>query len=189
MLDIWRRLDALGPVSTHRKARAAVLVPLFRDSEGAVRVILTKRPDTMRTHPGDVVFPGGRIEDGEDAVGTALREAWEEIGLPPRNVEVVGGLTPVTTRDPGNLIVPVVARVERPAELTPDGREVETIIEPTIRDLLDESRWQTSDLFGRTIWFYEFDEGMMWGATGHMMREFLALIRGVEPPPPRPLRR
>ena len=81
MVDIWAQLDALGPVQNPRRARNAVLVPLYRDSDDTVRVILTKRPDHMRRHPGDVVFPGGRMEDGEGPEDTAIREACEEIGL------------------------------------------------------------------------------------------------------------
>jgi 8-oxo-dGTP pyrophosphatase MutT (NUDIX family) len=179
VLDIWTRLEALGPVQYPAEAKAAVLVPLYRDRKGQVRVILTKRPEHMRTHPGDVVFPGGRLEDGESPEQTAKREACEEIGLPEGGVEVVGGLTPLSTRDPGNLIVPVVAKVQRPADFVLQEEEVEAVIEPTVLDLLDENHWRTSDWFGRTLWFYEFDEGIMWGATAYMMREFLRLLRGT----------
>lgn len=177
MLDIWTRLEALGPVQYPAEAKAAVLVPLYRDDNGQVRVILTKRPDHMRTHPGDVVFPGGRLEEGETPEQTAIREACEEIGLPEDGVEVVGGLTPLTTRDSGNLIVPVVAKVRRPAQFTLQAEEVEAVMEPRLLDLLDENRWRTSDWFGRTLWFFEFDEGIMWGATAFMMREFLRTLR------------
>jgi 8-oxo-dGTP pyrophosphatase MutT (NUDIX family) len=155
-----------------------VLVPLYRDEKGQVRVILTRRPDHMRTHPGDVVFPGGQLEHGERPEETAKREACEEIGLPEMGVEIIGGLTPITTRDPGNLIVPVVAKVERPPEFVLQEEEVAAVLEPAVVDLLDEQRWRTSDWFGRTLWFYEFPEGIMWGATAFMMREFLGLIRG-----------
>jgi 8-oxo-dGTP pyrophosphatase MutT (NUDIX family) len=179
VLDIWTRLEALGPVQYPAEAKAAVLVPLYRDRNGQVRVILTKRPEHMRTHPGDVVFPGGRLEEGESPEQTAKREACEEIGLPEGGVVVVGGLTPLTTRDPGNLIVPVVAKVQRPADFVLQEEEVEAVIEPTVLDLLDENHWRTSDWFGRTLWFYEFDEGIMWGATAYMMREFLRLLRGA----------
>ncbi|MDX2343573.1 MAG: hypothetical protein QNL12_07530, partial [Acidimicrobiia bacterium] len=110
---------------------------------------------------------------------TAKREACEEIGLPEGGVSVIGGLTPLTTRDPGNLIVPVVAKVKRPAQFVLQEEEVEAVIEPTMLDLLDEDRWRTSDWFGRTLWFYEFDEGIMWGATAFMMREFLKILRVV----------
>lgn len=177
MLDLWTRLEALGPVQYPAEAKAAVLVPLYRDHDGHLRVILTKRPDHMRTHPGDVVFPGGRLEDGESPEETAKREACEEIGLPEDGVSVIGGLTPLTTRDPGNLIVPVVAKVERPSDFVLQAEEVEAVIEPRVIDLLDEGQWRTSDWYGHTLWFYEFDEGTMWGATAYMMREFLAVIR------------
>ena len=179
MIDIWTRIEALGPVQYPPEAKAAVLVPLYRDQRGQVRVILTRRPDHMRTHPGDVVFPGGRLEEGEGPEQTAKREACEEIGLPEDGVEIVGGLTPITTRDPGNLIVPVVAKVTRPTEFVLQEEEVAAVIEPTMSDLLDEGRWRTSDWFGRTLWFYEFDEGIMWGATAFMMREFLRILRAV----------
>jgi 8-oxo-dGTP pyrophosphatase MutT (NUDIX family) len=178
MRDVWDRLKDLPPVSHPPTARSAVLVPLYADREGAVRVLLTKRPDDMRTHPGDVVFPGGMMEEGEDPVATAKREAREEVGLPEDAVlEVLGGLTPMTTRNLENLIIPVVARIERPVRLVADPSEVEAILEPTIEELLDEGRWQTSDWGGYTLWFFEFDEGTLWGATAFMMRELLDVLR------------
>lgn len=157
---------------------AAVLVPLYEDALGDVRVVLTKRPDDMRTHPGDVVFPGGRMEAGEEPIGTATREAWEEVALPPENIlEVFGGLTPISTRRKENLIVPVVARIDRNVELVPDHREVDVIIEPTLDALLVEHDWHTQDFMGHTLWFYEFEEGVLWGATAFMLRELLEHLR------------
>ena len=79
MNDVWRKLAALPEVEYPATAWAAVLVPLYEDHTGAVRVVLTKRPDDMRTHPGDVVFPGGMMEAGEDPVATATREAWKKL--------------------------------------------------------------------------------------------------------------
>ena len=181
MLDIWTRLGTLPPVDPGEVARAAVLVPLYQDRAGKVRIVLTKRPDDMRTHPGDVVFPGGRIEAGETPVEAALREAWEEVQLPADAVHVIGGLRPVTTRDRDNWIVPVVARIERPAELVADPSEVELILEPTISELLDESKWRTSDWMGAQLWFYDFPEGTLWGATAFMVRQLLGVVRGAGP--------
>lgn len=177
-MDPWTTLRSLPPVIDPPGAEYAVLVPLYDDGDGSVRVILTKRPEHMPTHPGDVVFPGGHRMDGEDPLTTALREAWEEIGLPAGSVvEVFGGLTPVTTRDRSKPIVPVVVRIERPETLVPDHREVDVIIEPTIDELLDESRWLERDWFGHALWFFEFDEGILWGATAFMMRELLDILR------------
>jgi 8-oxo-dGTP pyrophosphatase MutT (NUDIX family) len=176
--DVWRRLEALPGVEYPATARAAVLVPLYEDGDGAVRVVLTKRPDDMRTHPGDVVFPGGMMESGEDPIATAKREAWEEVAIPEGSiVEVLGGLSPITTRNRSNLIIPVVARIDRPDILVPDPSEVDLIIEPTVDEMLDENRWRTNDWMGHQLWFYEFPEGILWGATGFMMREFLEYLR------------
>ena len=174
---VWDRLVSLPPVAHPPEAKSAVLVPLYEDGDD-VRVVLTKRPDDMRTHPGDVVFPGGRMEHGEDPVAAAVREADEEVGIGAGDVDaILGGLTPLTTRNRNNLIVPVVARITRPDRLVPDPSEVDVIIEPTLGELLDESRWVTSDWMGHTLWFFEFEEGTLWGATAFMMREFLGYLR------------
>jgi 8-oxo-dGTP pyrophosphatase MutT (NUDIX family) len=173
----WDALESISPVFQPDRAVAAVLVPLYMDVNESVRVIMTKRPDNMRTHPGDVVFPGGRIEPGESAVDAAIREACEEVGLPEDAVDVVGGLSPITTRDPNNLIVPVVARVTRPDVLVPQPEEVEIILEPTIDALLDETRWNVSEWFGRNLWFFDFPEATLWGATAFMVRELLEVFR------------
>jgi 8-oxo-dGTP pyrophosphatase MutT (NUDIX family) len=133
----------------------------------------------MRTHPGDVVFPGGRLEPGETPEETAIREAYEEIGLPPGGVDVIGGLTPTSTRSRRHLIVPVVAKVTRPASWVIEEQEVAAVIEAPMLDLLDESRWRSKKWFGHQLWFYEFAEGTLWGATAFMMREFLGILRGT----------
>ena len=178
MRDVWKRLSQLPEVSHPPEAQAAVLVPLYEDGNGDVRIVLTKRPETMRTHPGDVVFPGGRMEDGEDPVRTALREAGEEIGLDEGAVlEIMGGLSPVTARDKSLPIIPVVARITRPTMLLPDPSEVAVILEPTLEELLDEASWSTSEWDSTPLWFYEFEEGTLWGATAFMVRELLGLIR------------
>jgi 8-oxo-dGTP pyrophosphatase MutT (NUDIX family) len=178
-MDPWTSLRTLAPVTDPPGAEYAVLVPLYEDAHGDVRVVLTKRPDDMPTHPSDIVFPGGHREDGEEPISTALREAWEEVGLPPENVvEILGGLTPVTMRDRSRPIVPVVARIDRPAAFVPDPREVALIIEPPIADLLDEDKWIQRPWYGHELWFYQFDEGILWGATAFMMRELLEHIRG-----------
>lgn len=175
----WDPLQALPPVPVPDRMKAAVLVPLYED-DGRLRVVLTRRPDHMPTHPGDVVFPGGRVEPGDDGpIDTAMREACEEIGLPRDNVvEVLGGLRPTHTRSAEMVIVPVVARIERPHQFTPQPAEVEAIIEPTIDELLPDENWRTSEwAAGRKMWFYEFPEGILWGATAFMVRELLEYFR------------
>jgi hypothetical protein len=74
-------------------------------------------------------------------------------------------------------VVPVVARIERPEELHPQPDEVDVIIEPTLTELLDDSLWQQRLFYGRDLWFYEFPEGTLWGATAFMVRELLDYLR------------
>ena len=81
-------------------APAAVLVPLF-ERDGETRVVLTRRAAHLRTHTGEVSFPGGRLDSGESPEAGALREAAEEVGLDPAQVEVVGRLTPLATFSSG----------------------------------------------------------------------------------------
>lgn len=158
--------------------RAAVLAPLYEDASGDLRVVLTVRPDYMTTHAGDVVFPGGVIEPEDDGpIDTALREAHEEVGIEPGEVEVLGGLDPVTTRDVDNLIVPVVGRFERTIDLVPHDFEVAVILEPRIDELLDEERWERRDIHGFPLWYYEFPEATLWGATAFMVRDLLRYLR------------
>jgi 8-oxo-dGTP pyrophosphatase MutT (NUDIX family) len=176
-MDLWAPLRALPAVARPVGMRAAVLVPLYEDGDD-LRLILTRRHEHLPTHAGDVVFPGGMIEAGETPEETARREAWEEVGLPPDHVEVIGGLEPVTTRAPEMLIVPVVARVRRPARLVPSPNEVEVIIEPRLSELLDEYSWRHEVWAGHTLWFHPFPEGMLWGATARMVRALLAYFAG-----------
>jgi len=157
--------------------RAAVLVPLYEYGPD-LRLILTRRGGGMATHPGDVVFPGGMVEPGDAGPeDTARREAWEEIGLPPEGVEVLGGLEPTSTRSADMLIVPVVARVSRPERFVLAPGEVEAVLEPRLADLLDESTWQQQEWAGFTVWFRPFPEGMLWGATARMVRSLLEYFR------------
>ncbi len=180
-MDKWSIYRTLPDVVDPPGAEAAVLVPLYEDDEGDIRVVLTRRPDHMSSHPGDVVFPGGHREGLEVPIEAALREAWEEIRLPEDNVvEILGGLEPVTTRNRTKPIVPVVARIDRPDEFVADPAEVDVIIEPRMADLLDESRWERRPWFGHTLWFYEFPEGILWGATAFMMRDLLRHVRSGE---------
>lgn len=178
MNRLWDPLRSLPPVAHPPGMRAAVLVALY-EAEGELRLILTRRGGGMATHPGDVVFPGGMIEAGDDGPeGAARREAWEEIGLPPEEVQVLGGLEPTSTRSTDMLIVPVVARVTRPERFVPAHREVEAVLEPRLADLLDEATWREEEWGGHTVWFRPFPEGMLWGATARMVRSLLAYFRG-----------
>lgn len=150
---------------------AAVLVPVV--DRPSPTVILTLRPQTMRKHPGQISFPGGRIDPGDDGpVSAALREAEEEIGLPPAKVEIIGVADRYRTVT-GFEVIPVVGVVPPDLPLVAHAGEVEAMFEAPLRFLLDpanqvqrEAQWR-----GQTRRYYEIDyQGRrIWGATAAMI--------------------
>jgi 8-oxo-dGTP pyrophosphatase MutT (NUDIX family) len=158
------------------KPKAAVLVPLFEDEAGDMRVLLIKRPDTMPTHAGHIAFPGGRPDPGDrDPVHTALREAEEEVGLPQDAVEVIGYLPVVDTVEFPILVHPVVGIFDRNLTLTPSPREVIKMHTPRLIDLAEADRWVFEIWRDRRVWFFDLDGDMLWGATGRMVRRLVGL--------------
>ena len=156
---------------------AAVLVPLF-EAGGEAHVILTKRPDTMPTHQGEVSFPGGGLRAGVDASrkDAALREAEEEIGLPPAAVEVVAELDTLATVGSRFTITPFVGIVHPLPRLVPHPGEVVKILEVALSELLEddafhEEYWGSPD---RAISFFELPGETVWGATARVLVAFLA---------------
>jgi len=149
---------------------AAVLIGVTDRAEPGV--ILTVRREDMRTHAGQVAFPGGRIDEGEDATAAALREAWEELGLDPRSAEVVAEVDPYRTVT-GYLVTPVLAVIEPDQPLSPHEHEVADWFEAPLDFILDAANQeQKSALFrGRERHYYEimWNGRRIWGATAAMI--------------------
>lgn len=155
---------------------AAVLAPLYEDDDGEIRVVLTKRPETMPTHAGHIAFPGGRPDPGDDGpVDTALREAHEEVGIERSQVEVLGFLPPIDTVEFSLLVVPVVGRISTPLGLVPSEREVAKVYTPLLADLADNSRWWSVPWNGWEVWYYDLEGDTLWGATARMVRLLVGL--------------
>ncbi len=146
--------------------QAAVLIALTDRPEPGV--ILTVRREHMRTHAGQVAFPGGRVDPGEDALAAALREADEELGIPPGEVAVAGALDPYATVT-GYRVTPLIGVIPPDLALEPHEHEVAGWFEAPLAFLLDPSRQQRkSALFeGEERHYYQIDwEGRrIWGAT------------------------
>ncbi len=150
---------------------AAVLIAITdRASPG---VILTQRTETLRRHAGQVAFPGGRIDPGDDGpVGAALREAQEEIALPPALVDVIGTTDDYRTVT-NYLVTPVIGVVPPDLRLTPSEAEVASVFEVPFDFLLDSAnqRQQVTQYQGRDRHYYEilWQDRRIWGATAAML--------------------
>jgi len=157
---------------------AAVLIAITDAPEPGV--ILTVRRDDMRTHAGQVAFPGGRIDPGEDAITAALREAHEELGLDPTVAEVVGTLHAYRTITDFE-VTAVVAVVPPGLPLAPHEREVASWFEAPLSHLLDPANQrERSALFrGRMRHYYEieWDAQRIWGATAAMIVNLAARLQ------------
>ncbi|MCK0100165.1 CoA pyrophosphatase [Qipengyuania sp. S6317L1] len=145
---------------------AAVLIAVTDRPEPGI--ILTQRPRDMRDHPGQVAFPGGKCDPGEDAVTAALREAEEELAL-PRDCARVIGASDLYTTGTGFDVTPVLAVVPPDLPLVPNPGEVEAWFEPPLSLLLDSDNWTMQEIFwkGKMRRYLEMDyEGFrIWGVT------------------------
>jgi 8-oxo-dGTP pyrophosphatase MutT (NUDIX family) len=150
-----------------RATPAAVLIAVT-DVLDDPQVILTQRPRGMRDHPGQVAFPGGKIDPGEDAVTAALREAEEELALPREAVRVIG-TSDVYHTGTGFLVTPVLGMVPPGLDLRPDPVEVADWFEAPLNVLLDPASWTTNEVFwrGANRRYLELDwQGFrIWGVT------------------------
>lgn len=166
---------------------AGVLAALFEE-DGEARLILTRRSSGLRTHKGQVSFPGGRLDAGEEPAAAARREAHEEVDLDPALVTMVGWLHPVTTLASPALIMPVIAVLPGRPHLVASPSEVERVFDVALTELADpaifhEERWQVP---GRIIpgspdnsfavRFFEVSGELIWGATARMIYELIGTV-------------
>ncbi|MDF1854974.1 CoA pyrophosphatase [Pseudooceanicola sp.] len=152
---------------------AGVLIPI-EERDGRLWVILTKRSSALKHHPGQIAFPGGKVDPGDaDATAAALRESEEEIGLPRDNVEVLGCL-PEHDTVTNFRIRPVVGRVLAPFDFRPEPGEVEEAFRVPLAHLCTPSKYSTAGRRwqGRTRSYHIVPYGpyYIWGATARMCR-------------------
>ena len=174
----------LDPAPSHPlppdTALAAVLVPVL--ASGPVpRVVFTRRSDTLSRHAGEISFPGGFADPGEDASLAALREAREELGLEPGEVELLGALPPVHTRVTGVLIVPFVGVLGRDPRFTPNPAEITEVLEFPLARLEQVGAERELEVQGYRFhsFVYELDGHLIWGATARILWSLIEALRAA----------
>ena len=177
--ELRRRLAATTIAESSSPSRldeteAAVLVPLYvRDDE--LHAVFTKRREDLRRHPGEISFPGGRRDHPDEELSlTALREAEEEIGLAPADVDLLGTLAPVSTFVTGYLIYPHVGLID-PIPWRPSPNEVELVLELPLPALV--AGYAVRPMTRRGFTFetdtYVVGDHLIWGATARILSDLL----------------
>jgi 8-oxo-dGTP pyrophosphatase MutT (NUDIX family) len=162
--------------------RASVLLALF-DQDYETSLIFIRRASTLRSHSGEIAFPGGSFEPTDDTrIITALREAQEEIGLEPSRAEVLGVMPPVFTVVSNFLITPVVAHLPGgPGTLQLQASEVAEVIFLPLKELADPAIYHSEqwmrDGVPHTVYFYDYGSYRIWGATARMLNALLELLQ------------
>jgi len=169
---------------TSLEKQAAVLVPISNHAAGEEKLLLTLRAAHLSSHSGEVAFPGGKWEPGDpDLYYTALREANEEVGLVPAEVELITALEPCYTRA-GTCVTPFVARVNADSPVYPNPDELADYFWFPLEILMNDQRVRT-DIFevaGEEYWapVYEFSGYTIWGFTARVLVDLMARVYSIQ---------
>lgn len=164
---------------------SAVLIPIFH-LDGEYYVLFTQRTQNLQHHKGQISFPGGRKDMTDTTLlATVLRECYEEIGLNPEDVNIIGELDDFKTLSSGFVISPFVGTIPYPYDFKTNLAEIERIIKVPLGFLLDEGNcWEErGEWNGEAVTHYSFGyEGdIIWGATGRILKHFLAILDPIRP--------
>ncbi len=161
----------------------SVLILLYPD-EGQIRFPLIKRPDYLGAHSGQISFPGGKAEPGEDYVDAALREGEEEVGVRKESVNVIGRLSDFFVIPSNFLVAPVIGYVNHKPHFVPDPVEVVKIISGDIHALIHENAIKEKEILAAGKYrmkapHFEIEEEIVWGATAMMLNEFRIVLKSI----------
>ena len=160
-------------------SHAAVLLPLFKKGEDC-HLLFTKRTDRVKYHKGQISFPGGGVdEEDSDLEETALREAYEEIGLKRKDVEILGALDDIITVTEF-IVTPFVGHFSYPYPLKTSPIEIDEMMEVPLSFLLEKGCFQEREIMQedgrRIVDSYQYGHHIIWGATARILKQFLDLI-------------
>jgi len=180
---IKARLQSRLPVrlEMEHSGRAAVLIPILSHGQESA-FLLTQRTHRVQTHKGQISFPGGlREATDENLLQTALRETWEEIGLQPQAISVLGEFDEYFSVT-GLIVTPFVGWITEPLELVPNPEEVEEILRvpfTVFQDsrLLRIEKWIRSGA-EQDVYFYDYQGKEVWGLTARIIRDFIQMLNG-----------
>ena len=175
MLSARQRWVIEHPPFSH----AAVLVPLFQKG-GDCHLLFTKRSDQVKYHKGEISFPGGVVdEEDKELINTALREAYEEIGLIENDVQIIGVLDDIVTITEF-IVTPIVGLFPYPYPFKVSEVEIAELIEVPLSSLLDEDCFSEREIFrggqNEVVYSYQYEKHIIWGATARILKQFLDLI-------------
>ena len=161
-----------------------VLILLYEDEDGLIRFPVIKRQEYVGAHSGQVSLPGGKAEEGEDPIFTALRECEEEIGVNRTSLVVLGRLTNFFVIPSNFIITPVIAAANFIPAFKPDPYEVARIMSFSLNDLLKDDAIKQSEIvaagkFRLMAPHFEIDGEIVWGATAMMLNEFRTVVQGI----------
>jgi 8-oxo-dGTP pyrophosphatase MutT (NUDIX family) len=184
----YDKITAFGVPEGSAPRRSAVLI-LFGEGAEGPDIVYTERSHTMRSHPGQVSFPGGSLDPGETVDEAALREAWEEAGIDPESVTIIGHLPELYLPPSHHAVTPVLGWWSDPRELTPaSDEEVHAVYRVTLAELADPEHRivVTSPRHGWKSPGFMIGpdkDVILWGFTGGITERFLSYVGWIEPVP------
>jgi len=161
--------------------RSAVLVPLIAEVIDDLRIVFTVRSLSLRSHKGQISFPGGRIDEGEDVYTAALRELHEEIGVEPHDVTILGELSPLYIPPSNSAVTPVVALIKKSRQWVISEAEVTEVLDIPFASFLDATSisFEKRSLYGRLVDVPQWNihpSVPLWGATAMILNELVWIV-------------